>query len=71
MESSVRRRCQCLSGIKSAAAADDDDDDGGAELSYDQRSVWAGPPVGPALPVRSWNIVVTLNFASMIFTGKQ
>jgi len=33
-------------------------------LSYDQ-------PVGPARPVRSGNIVVTLNFSSMIFTGKQ
>ena len=42
-----------------------------AALSYDQRSVRAGPPVGPARPVRSENIVMTLNFASMIFTGKQ
>ena len=44
---------------------------GDAALSYDQRSVQAGPPVGPAQPVRSENIVVTLIFASMIFTGKQ
>ena len=48
-----------------AAAADD------AALSYDLRSVRAGPPVGPARPVRSGNIVVTFNFASMIFTGKH
>ena len=31
----------------------------------------AGPPVDPARPVRSGNIVVTLNFASMNSTGKQ
>ena len=60
----VRRRCQCLSGIiKSAAddadaaaavaaAAADAAADGDAALSYDQRSVRAGPPVGPARPVR-------------------
>ena len=29
-----------------AAAADDDD----AALSYDQRSLWVGPPVGPFGP---------------------
>ena len=44
---------------------------GDAALSYDQRSVRAGPPVGPARPVRSGNIVVTLNFASIIVMGKQ
>ena len=44
----IRRRCQCLSGIiKSAAAADDDDYD--ATLSYDQRSVRAGPPFGSGI----------------------
>ena len=47
----IRRRCQCLTGIitsaaAEAAAADDDD----AALSYDQRSIRAGPPVGPARP---------------------
>ena len=57
----IRRRCQCLSGIiKSYATAAADDDDGA--LSYDLRSV---------RPVRSGNMVVTLSFASMIFTGKQ
>src|SRR5208282_1066392 len=66
----VHPRCQCLPCIiKSAAAADDDDDD--PSLSYDQRILRAGPLIGPALPVRSWNIVVRLHFASMIFTGKQ
>ena len=57
----IRRQCQCRLGtIKSAGEADDDDDDGDAALSYDQRSVRAGPPVGPARPVRSGNIVVTV-----------
>ena len=64
----IHRQCQCLTCIiKSAAAADDDDGD--AALSYNQRSERAGQPVGPA----RWfgNIVVTLNFASIIFMGKQ
>ena len=54
-----------------AAAAADAAADGDAALSYDQRSVRARPPVPPARPVQSGNTVVTLNFASMIFTGKQ
>ena len=42
-----------------------------AALSYDQRSVLAGPLVGPARRGPFGPVVVTLKVASMIFTGKQ
>ena len=58
---------QCLSGIIKSAAAAAADDHNHAALSNDQRSAWAGRP--SARPVRPGNIVVTLNFASMNFTG--
>ena len=57
----VRRQVPDTYIIKSAAAADDHND---AALSYDQRSVRAGRP-----SARPRNIVVTLSFASMNFTG--
>ena len=63
---------QCLTGIITSAAAEvaDADDHDDAALRYDQRSVRAGrPSARPVRPVRPGNIVVTLNFASMNFTG--